>query len=361
MVTRPFRSSAAAAFVLAFLGGCSGDPVAEESSTQAADPFAALQIQTARAEQTDGIPLGTVPGLVTLPPEARVAVTSPFPGAAMRVFVIEGQVVRRGQPLALVRSAEPVQIRGELARAQAELTLTEAQSRRLKQLADEGIIARARADEAQARLAQARASVAEGRRLISLAGAGPDGTMTLAAPISGRVAHVGVETGSAVDGMTAPFVIENSSAYRIDLQLPERLARSVTPGMAVEVRLPGSGGEPLIVGGRILTVAPSIDPATRSVMAKASISAAQGLVPGQNVMVTISGTTATGGVTVPSAAVTLIGGAEHVFVRKDREFTPRKVVVAAEAAGRSVISEGLEAGEVVATSSIAELKAMAAE
>lgn len=78
-------------------------------------------------------------------------------------------------------------------------------------------------------------------------------------------------------------------------------------------------------------------------------------------MVTISGTTATGGVTVPSAAVTLIGGAEHVFVRKDREFTPRKVVVAAEAAGRSVISEGLEAGEVVATSSIAELKAMAAE
>ena len=71
--------------------------------------------------------------------------------------------------------------------------------------------------------------------------------MTLIAPISGRVAHVSVETGGPVDGMTAPFVIENASAYRIDLQLPERLARSAAPGMAVEVRIPTSAGEPVIV------------------------------------------------------------------------------------------------------------------
>ena len=363
MAARPFRSIAGA-IALAFLAGCSGELAGEQEFAQAAsdaDPLAALRIQTAKAEPTDGIPVGTVPGLVALPPEARVAVTSPFPGAAVRVFVIEGQAVRRGQPLALVRAAEPVQIRGELARAQTELALADAQARRLEQLADEGIIAQARSDEAQARLAQARASVAEGRRMAALAGAGPDGTMTLIAPISGRVAHVSVETGGPVDGMTAPFVIENASAYRIDLQLPERLARSAAPGMAVEVRIPTSAGEPVIVGGRILTIAPSIDPATRSVMAKASIGAAPGLVPGQNVMVTISGAASGGGVAVPSNAVTLIGGAEHVFVRSGKVFRPRKVTIAAEAAGRSVVAEGLGPGEVVATSSIAELKAMAAE
>lgn len=352
---------------LTALTGCSGPPIAEQDNQDSAtagepsDPLAALAIQTAAAEREEKLPLGTVPGVISLPPEARVAVTSTFPGAAVRVFVIEGQEVRRGQALALVRAAEPVQIRGDLSRSQAELRLAETRAARLQQLADEGVIASARADEARAQLQQARASVAESRRLISLSGASADGTMTLTAPISGRVQHVGVETGGPVDGMSAPFVIENASAYRIDLQLPERMARSVRPGMAVEIVLPVAGADPLVVGGSILSVSPSIDPATRSVMAKASVGAAPGLVPGQNVMVTIRGSQDASGVSVPASAVTRIGDADHVFVQDGRAYSPRPVTVAGEAAGRAVIAAGLEPGEVVATSAVAELKAMAAE
>ena len=161
--------------------------------------------------------------------------------------------------------------------------------------------------------------------------------------------------------MTAPFVVENPSAYRLDLQVPGRLARTIAPGMAIEVRLPTAGGEPLLVGGSILSVTPSIDPATRSVMAKATIGAAPGLVPGQNVVATIQGSAAAGGVAVPAAAVARIGKDDHVFVRSGNRFSPRKVVVAADAGGRAVIARGLRAGEAVAVSSIPELKAMAAE
>lgn len=356
--------SFAAACALTGLTGCSGGEEQEtpaEPATAEAGAQAPLEVETAVAQQADGLPLGTVPGTVTLPPEARVAVTSPFAGAAVRVFVIEGEPVRRGQPLALVRAAEPVQIRAELARAQSELGLADARARRMQQLAEEGIIARARADEAQAQAQQARVSVGESRRMASLAGAGADGTMTLRSPIGGRIAHVAVETGGPVDPMTAPFVVENAAAYRLDLQLPERLARSVTPGMAIEARVPVQGGEPLIVGGSILSVAPSIDPATRSVVAKATIGAAPGLVPGQNVMVTIQGNTTTGGVAVPMSAVARIGGEDHVFVRSGNRFAARKVTVAAEAGRRAVIAEGLKPGEVVAVSSIPELKAMTAE
>lgn len=361
MIKRPLVSFAAACALMA-LAGCSGDPAADEAAQAAeVDPLAALGIKTAAAEKTDGIPLGTVPGTVTLPPEARVAVTAPFPGAVVRVLVIEGQAVRQGQALAVIRAAEPVQIQGELSRSQAEFGLADERAKRMRQLAEEGIIAQARADEAQAQLRQAQASVAESRRLASLAGVGSDGTMTLAAPIAGRVQHVGVETGGPVDGMSAPFVIENAGAYRLDLQLPERLASTVKPGMAVEVLLPVEGGAPIAIGGSILSVTPSIDPLTRSVMAKAKIASAPGLVPGRNVMVTISGTGSATGVAVPSSAVTQIGGEDHVFVQSKKVFAPRKVTVAAEAAGRTVIAKGLEPGEVVATSSITELKAMSAE
>ena len=365
MTQRPLLSTALFA-ALAALSACSDSAAPDAAASASADPLAGLEIKAVKAEAVSSIPIGSVPGTVTLPPEARVAVTAPFPGAAVRVFVIEGQAVRRGEALALVRAAEPVQIRGELVRAQSEVTLAEARAARLGQLASEGIIAQARADEARAALAQARASLSEQRRLAALGGVSADGTMTLRAPIAGRVAHVGPATGGPVDGTDAPFVIEAEGAYQVELQLPERLARAVRPGMGVEISLSAAGegadgGKALPVAGQILAVSPSIDPATRSVMARARIGAAPGIVAGRNVSVTINGSQGSGGVAVPVGAVIKIGGADHVFVAEGKTYKPRKVMVAATGGGNAVIAEGLKAGEVVAASSIAELKAMNAE
>lgn len=352
----PFALCAA----LTVLSACSDSSAPDVQGS--ADPMAGLEIKTVKAGAVSSIPIGSVPGTVTLPPEARVAVTAPFPGAAVRVFVIEGQAVRRGEALAVVRAAEPVQIRGELLRAQSEVTLAEARAARLSQLAGEGIIAQARADEARAALAQARSSLAEQRRLVALGGVSADGTMTLRAPIAGRVAHVGPATGGPVDGTDAPFVIEAEGAYHVELQLPERLARVVRPGMGVEINLPASDGtRTLPVTGQILAVSPSLDPVTRSVMARASIGTAPGLVAGRNVSVKILGSQGSGGVAVPANAVIKIGGADHVFVAEGKAYKPRKVTIAATGDGQAVIAAGLKSGEVVAASSIAELKAMNAE
>lgn len=342
---------------LAALSACSSPPTEQAGDpADKADAAAGLAIESVAAREVDNVPLGAVPGTISLPPEARVAVTAPFAGAVVRVYVIEGETVVRGQALGLVRAAEPVAIGGELARARSAATLAEARAQRLAQLADEGIIAEARADEAKAEAEQARASVTQFARLAALGGVGPDGTMTLRAPIAGRVAHVGVETGGGVDTVTAPFVVEAAGAYQIELQLPERLAQAVRPGMAVEVA-PGDGGAP--VGGRIIAVAPSLDPATRSVMARASIGAAPGVIAGRNVTVTILGQGR--GIAVPDRAVTRIGDADHVFVRKGKAWEKRAVTVAARSGGEALIASGLAAGEVVAASSVAELKAMNAE
>jgi len=350
----------ASGLILVSLAACSDspDPDAPEGG-EAAPAESALAIDTAQAEPASGVPLGSVPGRIVLPPDARVAVTPPFPGAAIRVYVIEGQVVARGAPLALIRAAEPISIRGDLARARSEVELYEAQAARMAQLVEEGIAAEARLQEANARLQQARASLAETQRLAAISATGPDGSMTLRAPISGRVAHVGVETGAGVDGMEAPFIIEANGPLRIELMLPERIARQVRPGMAVDVQLPG--GEGFNAGGQILTVAPSIEAETRSVMATATIASVPGLLPGQNVMVVISGTGDGEGVSVPSSAVTRIDGEDHVFVQEGDAYVPRAVQVVANAGGRAVVASGLAAGEVVATSSIAELKAASAE
>lgn len=325
-----------------------------------AQQLKALGIETAVAVDAGAVPLGTVPAIVSLPPEARVAVTAPFEGAIIRMYVVEGQAVVRGTPLALIKVRETLQVGADLARARADLGLARANANRLNQLAREGIIAGARADEANAALRSAQVTVSENQKILSQAGAGSGGQMTLRAPIGGRVSAVNVQTGGPVDTMTAPFVIDNTSSYTLDIQLPERLAKSVTPGMPVQVNLPqvGDAEASIPIGGTIISVSPTLDPMTRSVMAKASIGAAPGMVAGKSVMVTITGNGQQTGVSVPAKAITHIGDNDYVFVLTRNRFAKRQVTLAAQAGESAVVNFGLKVGEKVATSGIAELKVM---
>jgi cobalt-zinc-cadmium efflux system membrane fusion protein len=65
-----------------------------------------LGIGTEAARVADATPVGTVPGVVSLPPDARVAVTTPYAGTVVKVAVIQGQDVRQGDVLAVVRATK---------------------------------------------------------------------------------------------------------------------------------------------------------------------------------------------------------------------------------------------------------------
>lgn len=312
-----------------------------------------LGIAVAPAEAAATMPVGTVPGVVSLPPDARVAVTTPYAGTVLKVLVIQGQAVRQGEPLAIVRAAEAVQYGAALARSQAELPVVAANAARLGQLSREGIIAPARADEARAALRAAQATLAENNRLLALGGAGRDGTITLRAPISGRVATVSVETGGAIGNGAAPFIVENATRLRLDLQIPERLAAQVRPGMAITVVQDGRMAQ-----GTVLSITGSLDPLTRSISAKGSLAADSQLVPGKGVMVTIAGPGGTGGVSLPAAAVTHGNGGDQVFVRTAKGFRPAKVTVAGQVGDRAFLSGGVKPGDEVAINGVAELKTL---
>lgn len=336
--------------------GAAPTPAAEQADAAPASApaeltdaqLARLGIKTAAARLTSEVPLGAVPGVVTLPPESRVAVTAALPGAIRQVFVIEGQEVRRGQPLATMVSRDAMELGGSRGRATARVGLARANLARAEALFKEGVIAGARVQEARAELAQAQSEAGEAGRILAASGASSSGLVTLRAPISGRVSKVAVQTGGPVDGLTAPFVIDAANAYQLDLQLPERLAASVRPGMTVA--LPGNAS------GRILSVGSSVDPATRSVIAKASLGSAAGLIAGKSVMVTIGAGAGGEVVSVPSTAVTRMADKDVVFVRDGRRFIHREVRLGGSGNGETAILAGLKPGEVVATSAIPELK-----
>ncbi|MBY0619506.1 efflux RND transporter periplasmic adaptor subunit [Sphingomonas ursincola] len=365
-----YATLAALAIVAAFAGyrllGGSGQPdgagqetadMPDAAGALSAQQLRRLGVQTVAAEAAMDVPLGTVPAAITLPPEAQVAVTAPFDGAIIRLHVIQGQQVSAGQALATVKSREPLQYGAELARAQARLGLAEASAARTRQLVQEGIVAGARADEMNAAIRVARTDVAENARILRQAGASASGEVTLRAPIGGRVAAMTAQVGGPVMATSAPFVIENSAAFTLDMQLPERLAGQVRPGMRIAV--PATGAMPELTGS-ILSVGSSLDPATRSIIAKARIDGTPPLVAGKSVMVVIHHDSAQPGVSVPSRAMTTIDGKPHLLLQTDKGFTPRAVTVAGQSGDRTILSDGLKPGDTVAVSGISELKMLLA-
>lgn len=317
------------------------------------DQVRALGISLAVAERAETVPLAVLPARIAPPPNARVAVAAQLAGVVTRVFVVDGQEVRAGQPLATVASRDMVSLNADLARARSRQAVARADAARQGQLAREGIIAPSRADQAQALARQSDVDVGEQVRLIALAGgAGGGGAgYTLVAPISGRVSSMSAETGKALDVGTAPFVIDGGGALQLTAQLPERLIGAVRPGMRVRV---GDHGV-----GTVLAVGGAINPETRSTSVTASVPPAPGVIAGGAMPVTIDGPAPDGAVRIPARALADIDGRASVFVLAKGGVVIRPVTTIHGAGDHAVITAGLRVGERVVASGISELKMLA--
>lgn len=316
-----------------------------------ADRAGALGITVVPAAPAVLVPLAELPATLAPPPNARVAVPATLPGVVLRTYVVEGDRVARGQPLALVASRDVLTLGADLSRASARLGVAQSGASRLSQLSREGIIAGARADEARALAAEAHADVAEKSRILRMVGGhAASGNYTISSPIAGRVTRAEILAGSPVDGASAPFVIDSDGPTEVTAQVPERLLGTIRPGMTVRI------GD---AEGTITSVGIALDPMTRSALLKAQLPPGPGMVAGRAATVAVLGPAPAGAVTVPTGAVARVGGEDVVFVALPGGYVVRKVRLAAGSGGPVVILSGLAAGERVVAAGTSALKAMA--
>lgn len=329
--------------VAAALAGCGSNDAAPPASAPQFTPRTA--VAAAAAQQI----LAEVPATVVQPPGARVAVASPLPALVRSVHVQPGQAVQRGQLLAVLTSREALTLAAELATADARRRLASAEAARMAELARAGIVSGSRADVAAAANNEAQISAGAARAMMSQAGIGRDGSIRLTAPIAGRVASISLEAGAAVDGMSAPIVIEAVGSRWLAVQIPERLAAAVRAGLPVTTDTGQSG--------TLETMAAAIDPATRAFPARARLAdGGPPLVSGRLLRLTIRAPAPARAVSVPAAALLNDGGRDLVFVKAGAKFVQRPVTRVG-GGDPAVISTGLEAGDVVAVSNLPELRA----
>lgn len=314
-----------------------------------------LGITTIAAKPADAVPITGLPALMTVPLSASTEVTLPYAGVVTKVLVDEGQSVSKGQPMLRVQSREAVAVQAELARANAEAGLAQQQASRDAQLLKEGLIAQSRSQESAARAAIARASVAQASAQLAQlrpARGGVPGEFELLAPQTGRVLHRAVKPGQSLDALASAFTLLEGDELDVEFNVPLSLREAVTPGLTVQ--LPGG------VQAKTVAVGGDADTGAQGLRVRAQVAPDAGLLPGQQLEVSLHLAAPNGALQVPASAVMQHGEQHLLYVREGNLWRGVKVTVLGGDGRVSIVQgDGLKAGAQVAASGGNLLKTMA--
>jgi multidrug efflux system membrane fusion protein len=183
----------------------------------------------------------------------------------------EGDLVKKGQILAVVRESEYAQ-RVAGAEAQlAEASATEKQAKldfdRTERLTASNAVAKAELDMETTRLATARARM-EGAKTAIQEAQLELSDCTIRAPIDAVVLKRPIEVGSLVAPGVVGFVLADTATVKVVFGAPDRLVEKLRAGGSLVVTFEAVPGD---FSGTITRIAPSADPKSRVFEIEASI------------------------------------------------------------------------------------------
>ncbi len=303
-----------------------------------------------------------IPAEVQLVPQRTAHVAPLAPGRLIRVDAQPGQVVKAGQVLAVVSSAEVAALAAKGEQLKAQLAAGRATLDRQKKLAVDGIASQRVVIEAESLVRQLQAEVAGVNRQLELLGA-KDGKpeLELTSPIDGIVVEAHATRGEMTKNDEPPFVVSDPSEVWVIGQVPELKVTSVAVGKAVRFRLGAYVGEHW--DGVIEFVSPSLDVRTRSLPIRIALSNPDGKLRAGlfGTLEILSGGASEAPIAaVPGDALVTIDGRDAVFVPADEPnaFVPVFVTLGRRDAGFVEIREGLAIGAAVVTRGAFTLKSV---
>lgn len=321
----------------------------------AGPPAAAVKIQTLEAKPIERASefIATVKSLssTTIQPQVDGRVT--------RIFVKAGDRVRAGTPLlqidpekqaAMVRNTE-----SQRTARQADVAYWKGQVERLRALLAAGAISKNEFDSAQHSLETAQAN------LGALDAQVREDQVQLryyrvVAPSAGMVGDIAVREGDRVTTSTAITTIDDMEGLEAYLQVPLNRAPELRAGLPVQIL--DSEGK-IIATNPISFVAPRVDDATQTVLAKARLRDAP---PAMRVQQFIRARIVwrnEPGITVPIVAVLRIGGQYFCFVAEQGDkglVAKQRPLEVGEILGNDyVVSGGLKPGDRVIVSGVQKL------
>lgn len=256
--------------------GCS-----HEKQTASAAPETVRDVETLLVERASMTSYYEAMGTVRPVQSAQVA--AQVMGNLIRMNVLEGDRVGRGQVLAVIddaqtraglerASAGQSAAEQDIAAADAEFSLAESTLKRYQTLFEKKSVSphefdqvKSRYEAAKARRDMARAGRAGAEAAVVQARTGHAYTQ-LRAPFAGVVTAKLAETGNLASPGTPVFVVEDTSKFRLEATVDERGIAAVRLGESVPVTVDALSDTPLT--GKVVQILPAADPASRTFLVK---------------------------------------------------------------------------------------------
>lgn len=239
-------------------------------------------------------------------------------GFITAIMARPGQRVGRGTPLMQIdagrQQAAVASLQSLRAARQADLKFAQQQAERAKKLFEAGAISAQEQEQAvtavQTSAAQLQAVEAQIREQeVEL------GYHRVTAPTAGIVGDIPVRIGDRVTRSTVLTTVDENAGLELYINVPVAQATGLKPGLAV--RVIDDAGQP-VATSEVNFIAPSVDPATQSVLVKAPLDASVPFRTDQFVRTQLVWNSEPG-LTVPLVAVTRINGQYFVYVAETGE------------------------------------------
>lgn len=299
-------------------------------------------------EETEEI---KAPGKVSEYAGLVAEVHPPVSGVVKKLYVKEGDRVKKGSPLALVYSPQIADLRAQLRMAQVRLKTAQETLKREEMLYKEEVTPYARYYGAKIEYEKAKgeyeALLASLRSFGEVVG---DGVL-IRSPINGYVVEQKVFVGSGVDTSKLMFKVRGYELLWVYAYVQPSQIDGIKKGMVGYI--PWQGKKVL---GKVDYISYEVDPDTKRVPVRLLVNNKEDLLrPGLMVDVVLA-LGKTKGTWLPAQAVQKVKGQDVVFVKVPKGFEVRKVRKLKEEDNK-VLVEGLKEGEKIAVSGLVFLKA----
>lgn len=315
-------------------------------------------VGTAKATTAD-LPI-QVEALGTVTPAATVTVRPQVSGTITEVLYREGQMVRRGETLAVIDPrpyrAQLLQAQGALIRDKAQLENARVQLKRYDILIQQDSIARQDRDTQAALVHQLEGTIAVDQGQVQQAEINL-GYTRVVSPVAGRVGLKVVDIGNYIAAGDANGLVVVTTLQPIDVEyaVPQQQAPAIQQRVAQGAEIPAlaldSTRTQTLDTGRFSTLDNRVDTTTGTIKGKARFENAKfQLYPSQFVNVRLTVDTVHNAVTVPPSAVRSGPDGSFVWLLKpDRTVTQRNVTTGVITADKTQIVSGLAVGDTVIT------------
>lgn len=328
------------------LSACSADDSGKKG--RAAAPVTASLVQKKDIERK----LHVVGNVL---PSATVGIKTRITGEIQEVHFKEGDDVQAGQVLFTIDQRPYVaslrESEARVAKTAAQLKKAEEDMKRYGKLVAEGYISREAYDQATTDAAALRATISADKAAAENA-ALQVAYCTITAPINGRAGAIKADKGNMIKANAddSILIIDTVQPVYVIFAVPESYLPTIIEHQKqgpITVRVTPTGGK--AVDGVLTFMENTVDTRTGTLKMRATFeNADRSLWPGQFAQVAMTLGQVKDAIIVPSRAVQTGRGESYVYVVDEgKKAQYRKVSVAMESEGQSVISEGLKEGDLV--------------